>query len=87
VIGRDAREVATYAADESRLALERELLDADRTRIELTARRKDGTFVDVELISVAVRDETASADLLRFAGRRREQERADRQAIERLTTA
>jgi PAS domain S-box-containing protein len=58
VLGRDARDVATQVGDESRLALERELLDADRTRTELTARRKDGTFVDVELISVAVRDET-----------------------------
>ena len=58
VLGHDARDVATFAGDGSRPALERELLDADRTRTELTARRKDGTFVDVELISVAVRDET-----------------------------
>ena len=60
VLGRDAREVARYAGDESRLALERELLAADRTRTELMAQRKDGTLVDVELISVAVRDKSGA---------------------------
>jgi PAS domain S-box-containing protein len=60
VLGRDAREVTTYAGDESRLALERELLAADRTGTELVARRNDGTLVDVELISVAVRDQSGA---------------------------
>lgn len=56
VLGRDAREVASYAGDQSRLALERELQEADRARAELTAYRKDGSAVEVELIAVAVRD-------------------------------
>jgi PAS domain S-box-containing protein len=57
VLGRDAREVSTHPGDESRLTLEREPSDGDRTRTEVTARRKDGTFVHVELSSVVVRDE------------------------------
>ena len=60
VLGRDARDVASYAGDGARLALERELLETDRTRSEITAYRKDGTPVEVELISVAVRDEDGS---------------------------
>jgi PAS domain S-box-containing protein len=57
VLGHDAREVATFEGDESRLELESELLETDRTRTEITAVRKDGTPVEVELVSVAVRDE------------------------------
>jgi PAS domain S-box-containing protein len=60
VLGRPARDVASYAGDRSRLELERELLDEDRTRVEITARRKDGTMVEVELVSVAVRDESGA---------------------------
>jgi PAS domain S-box-containing protein len=56
VVGRDAREVGTYEDDVSRLELERELVETDRTRAEITAYRKDGTRVEVELVSVAVRD-------------------------------
>ena len=56
VLGRDAREVATYAGDQSRLALERELQETDRARTELTAYHKDGRPVEVELIAAAVRD-------------------------------
>jgi PAS domain S-box-containing protein len=56
VLGRPARDVASYAGDESRLELERRLLETDRTRIEITAYRKDGTPIEVELISAAVRD-------------------------------
>jgi PAS domain S-box-containing protein len=54
VLGRPSREVATYPGDESQRELERELTEAGRTRTEFTARRKDGTPVDVELIAVAV---------------------------------
>jgi PAS domain S-box-containing protein len=57
VLGRDAREIATYSGDTSRLALERELRERDRARVELTAHRKDGTPVEVELAAVAIRGE------------------------------
>jgi PAS domain S-box-containing protein len=55
VLGRDAREVASYPGDHSRLDLEAELLKTGRTRTDITAYRKDRTQVDVELISVAIR--------------------------------
>jgi PAS domain S-box-containing protein len=55
VLGRDARDVASYAGDRSRLELEAELLETGRTRTEITGYRKDGAGVEVELISVAVR--------------------------------
>jgi PAS domain S-box-containing protein len=57
VLGRSAREVASYPSDEARVKLERELLETGRTRAEFTARRKDGTAVDVELVAVAVKGE------------------------------
>ena len=57
VLGLPAREVASYEGDRSRLELEGELLEGGRTRTELSAVRKDGTTVDVEVISVAVRGE------------------------------
>jgi PAS domain S-box-containing protein len=57
VLGRDARDVASYTGDTSRTQLERELLRTDRGRSEITASRKDGTPVDVEQIVVAVRGE------------------------------
>jgi PAS domain S-box-containing protein len=57
VLGRHARDVASYEGDNSRRELEVDLLDRSRTRTEITAVRKDGTRVEVELISVAVRDE------------------------------
>ena len=57
VLGRPAREVASYEGDPSRLELEGELLEDGRTRTELSAVRKDGTTIEVELISVAVRGE------------------------------
>jgi PAS domain S-box-containing protein len=56
VLGRDARDVASYPGDQSRLQLEQELLDTGRTRTEIVAYRKDGTSVEVELISVVVRN-------------------------------
>lgn len=57
VIGRPARDVASYPADQARLTLEADLLDTGRTRIEFGALRKDGSRVEVELIAVAVKDE------------------------------
>lgn len=57
VLGRDAREFASPDRDASRLEVDRELFGGDRTRAELTAYRKDGTPVEVELIALAVRDE------------------------------
>jgi PAS domain S-box-containing protein len=57
VLGRPAREVASYPGDESRLKLETELLQTGRTRIDFTARRKNGAPVEVELIAVAVHDD------------------------------
>lgn len=57
VLGRPAREVASYPGDEARLKLEAELRTAGRTRIEFTAVRKDGSPVEVELIALAVTDE------------------------------
>jgi PAS domain S-box-containing protein len=56
-LGRDARDVASYEGDPARLELERSLLETDRARSELTAYRKDGSRVDVEMVAVAVRDD------------------------------
>jgi PAS domain S-box-containing protein len=55
-LGRPVREVASFPGDESRLTVEGELLETGRTRIEFTARRPDGTPVEVDLIAVAVKD-------------------------------
>lgn len=57
VLGRDARDVASYTGDTSRLKLESELLARDRSRLEITACRKDGTAIAVDLSVVAVRAE------------------------------
>jgi PAS domain S-box-containing protein len=57
VLGRDARDVASYTGDTSRIQLESDLLKFDHARTEFTASRKDGTRVDVELVAVAVRGE------------------------------
>jgi PAS domain S-box-containing protein len=56
VLGRYAREVASFSGEQSRAELEGDLLDGGRTRTELTAVRKDGRLVDVEMIAVALRD-------------------------------
>ena len=56
VLGLPAREVGSFPGDVSRLTLERELLEAGRARIEFTARRPDGTPVQVDLVAVAVKD-------------------------------
>ncbi|MGZ6652224.1 MAG: PAS domain-containing protein [Solirubrobacteraceae bacterium] len=57
VLGRPAREVATFPGDQARQKLEAELLESGRTRIEFEARRKDGTPVAVELTAVAIKNE------------------------------
>jgi PAS domain S-box-containing protein len=56
VLGGPARQIASFPGDEARPKLERELLETGRTRIEFTARRKDGSSVEVEMIAVAVKD-------------------------------
>jgi PAS domain S-box-containing protein len=53
-LGRYARDVASYEGDTSRRHLEAQLDSTGRAHVEFTARRKDGTFVDVELIAIAV---------------------------------
>jgi PAS domain S-box-containing protein len=56
VVGRHANEVArTNLSEEQRTELRRELAEDGRWRGEVTVARKDGTTVDVELISVALR--------------------------------
>jgi PAS domain S-box-containing protein len=57
VLGPSAREVASFPGDEARVKLEDELFETGRTRIEFTARRKDGSPVEVELIAVAVKND------------------------------
>jgi PAS domain S-box-containing protein len=57
VLGRPAREVASYPSDEARHKLEHELLETGRTRIEFTAHRNDGTPIEVELIAAQVRND------------------------------
>lgn len=57
VLGRPAREVASYLGDPSRVELEGQLLQTGRTRTQFRARRKDGAQVEVELIAVAVHDD------------------------------
>jgi PAS domain S-box-containing protein len=51
-----ARDLATYEGDASRRRLEAALDRDGYAHVELTARRKDGAFVDVDLIVTAVRD-------------------------------
>ena len=57
VLGRDARDVASYTGDTSRIQLESQLLSTDRARVEMTACRRDGMRVRVDLVAVAVRGE------------------------------
>jgi PAS domain S-box-containing protein len=57
VLGRPAREIASYPGDESRLELEHDLRETGRARIEFVAHRKGGTPVRVELIAVEVKDD------------------------------
>ena len=56
VVGRHAKDVArTDLSEAQRTELRRELADNGRWRGEVTVARKDGTTVDVELITVALR--------------------------------
>lgn len=55
VLGRDAREIGSRPGDPSRVELESELFETGRVRTEVTAFRRDGTPVEVELIAAAVR--------------------------------
>src|SRR4051794_27847301 len=57
VLGRPANEVATFAGDDQREGLERDLLEHGRSRLEITAVRHDGTPVEVEVVVSAVRDD------------------------------
>jgi PAS domain S-box-containing protein len=57
VLGRDARDVASYTGDTSRIQFESQLLATDRARLEFTACRKDGTRVLIDAVAVAVRAE------------------------------
>jgi PAS domain S-box-containing protein len=90
VLGRDARDVGTYDGDPSRIELESELLETDRARTEFSARRKDGTRVEVEMIAVAVRGEqgeiTGYLGVHRDVTARRRAEEALRASHRRLET-
>ncbi len=88
VLGRPAREVASYPGDEARPKLEHELLETGRTRIEFTARRKDGTPTEVELIAAEVRDDrrvlTGYLGIHRDINERKRTEEALREANRRI---
>jgi PAS domain S-box-containing protein len=92
VLGRPAREVASYAGDQSRLEMERELVETDRTRTEITAYRKDRSPVEVELISVAVRDEDGAVSGYlgihrEITEQKRAKEERDRRAFQQALVA
>jgi len=57
VLGLPANTVATFAGDDQRERLERELLEHGRSRLEITAVRPDGTPVEVEIVVATVRDD------------------------------
>ena len=82
------REVASYPGDEARHKLEHELLETGRTRIEFTARRKDGTPTEVELIAAEVRDHrrvvTGYLGIHRDINERKRTEEALREANRRI---
>src|SRR4051812_30786883 len=56
VLGLPASAVATFDGDDQRERLERELLERGRSRLELTAVRRDGTPIEVEIVVTSVRD-------------------------------
>jgi PAS domain S-box-containing protein len=60
VIGLPADEVATFAGDDQRQRLERELLERGRSRLEMTAVRQDGTPVEVEVVVTTVYDDAGT---------------------------
>src|SRR3954447_6567981 len=55
-LGVPANQVATFTGDDQREHLERELLEHGRSRVEITAVRRDGTPVEVEIVITAMRD-------------------------------
>src|SRR3954467_3994233 len=57
VLGLPANEVATFAGDDQRERLERDLLERGRSRLEITAVRHNGTPVEVEIVVTAVHDD------------------------------
>src|SRR4051812_36835306 len=57
VLGRPASTVATFDGDDQRERLERELVEHGRSRLEITAVRRDGTPVEVELAVTTVHDD------------------------------
>src|SRR3954466_8777325 len=57
VLGLPANEVATFASDDQRERLERDLLARGRSRLEITAVRHNGTPVEVEIVVTAVHDD------------------------------
>jgi PAS domain S-box-containing protein len=56
VLGTPAKQVATFTGDNQRDHLERELLEHGRSRAEITAVRRDGTPIEVEIVVTAMRD-------------------------------
>jgi PAS domain S-box-containing protein len=60
VMGSPASDVATFAGDDQRERLERDLREHGRARAELTAMRQDGTPVEVEIVVTAVRDDAGT---------------------------
>src|SRR3954469_20809340 len=60
VLGIPANQVATFTGDDQREHLERELLEHGRSRVEITAVRRDGTPVEVEIVVAAVRDDAGA---------------------------
>jgi PAS domain S-box-containing protein len=53
VLGIPANQVATFTGDDLREHLERELLEHGRSRVEITAVRRDGTPVEAEIVVTA----------------------------------
>jgi PAS domain S-box-containing protein len=91
VVGRHANEVArTNLSEEERAELRRELAGNGRWRGEVAVARKDGTTVDVELISVALRgqqrDITGYLAIHRDISERKRTEEALREAQRRSET-
>src|SRR4051794_3421925 len=56
VLGIPANQVATFTGDDQREHLERELLEHGRSQVEITAVRRDGTPVEVEIVVSAMHD-------------------------------
>jgi PAS domain S-box-containing protein len=86
VLGRPARDIASYEGDRSRLQLEDALRETDQTRTELTAVRPDGSRVEVEIVVAAVRDDVG--EVVGYLGVHRDvsQRRHDEHERERLAS-